>query len=517
MQQLLSKSAIRKKTIQTGGLTLISRGFGLMREMLFTRYLGIADTFWIAYRIPGFFRKIFAEGALSAAFVPSMMHTMRHEDKREANALMTTVCLVFEGLLLLLSLFMLLFARPIIHFMAPGFSPEQIGETIPAMIALLPFAFFISGCALFAGSLQTINHFFIPALGPIIFNVVVIAGLVVGLMWNIPIAAVSYFIVAGGIAQFLSHLFIYVHLKLGFARPTKKTWPIVRTILARFLTSIPGFAMSEVSLFIDNYFASFIPGAVSGVQYANRFMGIPLGVFATAFSTILLPHFSRVGAYAPKRLGFYLLESGKLILWITVPVTLGMAFFARQIFTTLFVSDKFPLEHALNTGNILIFSVAGLFFFSINKILLNIYYARHNMIIPMVVSVVSMAVNIILSAFLVKIMRAPGLALGTTIAAALQTGLSTYCLRECLGISLYGAAFGLFVRRFMIQLSCISGITFLVYTACYYAMSCLSPAMSYFFLQSMGLWLWVGPLSVGSFLLLFYTRPLFKIKLYFLD
>ena len=517
MEQLLSKNTIRKKTIETGGLTLLSRGFGLIREILFTRYLGVADTFWAAYRIPGFFRKIFAEGALSAAFVPSMMHTMHHESKHEANALMTTVCIVFEGLLLLLCLSILLLAKPILYFLTPGFSPEQIAQTIPMLLVLMPFVFFISGCAIFAGSLQAINHFFIPALGPILFNIVVIIGLLAGLTWKIPVTAVSYFIVAGGIAQFLSHLFIYVHLKLGFARPTKKTWHVVKTILARFITSVPGFAMTEVSLFIDNKFASFIPGAISGLQYANRFMGIPLGVFATAFSTILLPHFTRVGAYAPKRLGFYLLESCKLILWVTVPVTLGMMFFSRQIFTTLFVSEKFPLEHALNTGTILLFSVAGLFFFSINKILLNIYYARHNMMFPMIVSVISMMANIMLNWILVRFMYAPGLALGTTIAAALQTGLSLYCLREYLGIKLYGAALASFVYRFMIQLSCVSGVTLLVYAFCYYAISCLSPAVSYFFLQSIGLWLWVCPLALGTFLALFYTRPLFNIKLYFLD
>ncbi len=517
MTQVLTKNNIRKKTIETGSLTLLSRAFGLVRELILARYLGVADTFWAAYRIPNFFRKIFAEGALSAAFVPSVVHTMRTGGKHEVNALMTLVCIVFEGLLLLFCSIILLFSKPLLALLTPGFTPEQIVQTVPMLVVLTPFVFFISGCALFAGALQAVNHFFIPAVAPILFNAVLIVGLMVSMACNFPTISFCYLVVIGGFVQFLAHVMIYLHLRLGFTGPTRKSLDVGGQILLKFVTCIPGMAMAEVSLFIDTAFASYIPGAISGLQYANRFMGIPLGAFATAFSTILLPHFSRISSYAPRRLSFYLLESTKLIFWVTVPVTLGMMFFAHQIFYTLFVSEKFSMAQAVMTGNILIASVAGLFFFSLNKILLNIYYASHNTFVPAIISVISMGVNIILNFVLIRCMQAPGLALGTTIAAAVQTALSLFFLYYKLNFSFYGKAFLEFLYRYTIQLAAVGGGMMLAYAGLYYAFGTLAPSLSYFLLHSMGFWLWVGPLCAGAFLLLLYTRKLFKVKLYFLD
>ena len=497
MTQVLTKNNIRKQTIETGSLTLLSRGFGLVRELMLARYLGVSDTFWAAYRIPSFFRKIFAEGALSAAFVPSVVHTMRHGG-------------VFCGGILL-------FAKPLLALLTPGFTAEQISQTIPMLIILTPFVFFISACALFAGTLQAVNHFFIPAIGPVLFNLVLIIGLLISMAYNLPTVSFCYLIVIGGMVQFLAHLMMYFRLNLRFSKPTENSKTLVGKILLKFLTCIPGMGMAEVSLFIDTGFASYIPGAISGLQYANRFMGIPLGVFATAFSTILLPHFSRISSYAPKRLSFYLLESTKLVFWVTVPVTLGMMFFAHQIFYTLFVSEKFSMAQAFMTGNILIASVAGLFFFSLNKILLNIYYASHNTLLPAIISVISMGANIILNFILIRLMQAPGLALGTTIAAAIQTGLSLLFLYSHLKFTFYGRAFASFLYRYTIQLAIIGGGMLAAYSLFYYLLGNCSPLVAHFFLQGLGFWLWVGPSCVGAFLMLLYTRKMFKVKLYFLD
>lgn len=517
MAQALTKNNIRKKTIETGSFTLLSRGFGLIRELLLTRYLGISDIFWVAYRIPSFFRKIFAEGALSTAFVPSIVHSMRYKTKREVNALMALSFIIFEGLLLIMSLCFLIFAKPLLTFLAPGFSVEQIEQAIPMLILLMPFIFFLCACALFAGALQAINHFFIPALSPIVLNLVLIGGILINMTYNFPIASFCYWIVIGGFVQFCIHAIMYMRLQLGFNNPTKQTLKDIVPILIKFIACVPGLAMSEVSLFIDTSFASYIPGAISNLRYANSFMGIPLGVFAAAFSTILLPHFSRINNYAPKRLSFYLLETTKLIVWIMLPITIGMAFFSHQIFYTLFVSEKFSIEQATMAGNILIASITGLLFFSLNKILINLYYACHNTIIPTVVSIISMSANIGLNYLLMPLMGAPGLALGTSIAAAIQTALSLFFLRWYLNFTFYGKAFNNFLYYYSMQVASVGGVTLIVYYLFLFTIDKFPPAFAYFFLHSIGFWLWVGPLCIGVFLMLFYTRALFKIKLYFLD
>lgn len=518
MNQSVSRHAIRKKTIQTGSITLLSRGCGLIREIIFIRYLGAADIFWAAFRIPNFLRKIFAEGALSAAFIPTMVQTMHSQGKEEAARVMMLTLILFQGALAVLSLLFGLYAEQLLLFLTPGFSPDQIHSTAQMLIMLSPFIFFISACALFAGALQAVNHFFIPAIAPIAFNLVLIIGMLLGMAYHIDSSSVCYWIIVAGFIQCLMHVAMYYHLKLTFALPTKDTLSKVMGILGKFITCIPGTAMTEVSLVVDTIFASYIPGALSGIQYANRFMGIPLGVFATTFATILLPHFSRLVDKGNKRISFYIHESVKLILWITAPITLGMAFFSHDIFHTLFVSEKFSVAQATMTGNILIATVFGLFFFSLNKILLNVFYAQHNTLIPSIIAVLSMGLNVLLNIALVRIMAAPGLALGTTIAAATQMIITLWCLSRYSGVVIYGRALGRFIVRYAMQLL-IVGTTFL---SAYYLMVMaishgLSGTFQSFFLRNVGFWLWVGPLSVAAFFMLWITRNQCGVTLYFLD
>ena len=206
----------------------------------------------------------------------------------------------------------------------------------------------------------------------------------------------------------------------------------------------------ELSLMIDIQFASNLQdGTVSLIYYANRFLGIPLGVFAVAFSTILLPHFSRISTYAPKRLNFYLYESAKLVFWVTIPCMLGMLFFADKIFTTLFLSEKFSLQQAHETAHILIAFIIGLFFFSYNKIILNVFYALHSTFIPMIVSLIGTAVNISFNFLFIGTLKGVGLALATTISGILQTFLLLYFLRKKFGFHAYLPQFWFFLLRDM--------------------------------------------------------------------
>lgn len=521
MAQALHKKSIIKKTIQIGSSTLMSRFLGIIRELLMVRFLGagiLSDAFIIAYQIPNLMRKIFAEGAMSAAFLPPFVATLR-KDQNEAFSLMSLAFILFEGSLLILCALGMIFVGPIITFFAPGFSAEKINITVSLARILMPFIFFISSSALLGGALQAIGKFFVPAFGPILLNIVFIVGILICLLMKWPVSYLCFFILFGGFLQFVQHLIAYLRSGLSFGPITHKTWHSFSSILIKFAFCAISMSVMELSLMIDIQFASQLKdGTVSLIYYANRFLGIPLGVFAVAFSTILLPHFSRISTYAPKRLNFYLYESAKLVFWVTIPCMLGMIFFADKIFTTLFLSDKFTIAQAHEAGNILTAFMIGLFFFSFNKIILNVFYALHSTFIPMVVSLIGTAVNISFNVIFIATLKGVGLALATTISGVLQTILLLYFLRRKFGFHAYIAQFWIFFVRYSFQLFVIGSIFLLMYSGILYVILLLLPKeFAYFFTQKMGFWFWVGPLSLGAGLLLYYYRSLFGVRLYFLD
>src|SRR3984885_5323236 len=308
MTQFFSKKSIIHKTVQVAGSTMVSRVLGVIRELLTVKYLGAgiaSDAFITAFKIPNSLRKMFAEGALSAAFVPAFIAVLR-KDEKKAHSLMSWGFIIFEGILLLLCELVMIFAPFVVYLIAPGFSQEQIAYTVPLLRILMPFILFISSGALLAGALQAMGQFFVPAFGPILLNIVFIIGLLICLTFHWPVEVLCFFILFGGFLLFVQHLVAYWQLNFKLGAPTVQARSAFFKLLPRFFVCFLSAGIMEISLFIDTAFGSFLPaGSLSLINYANRFMGIPLGVFAVAFSTILLPHFSRISVYAPKRLNFY--------------------------------------------------------------------------------------------------------------------------------------------------------------------------------------------------------------------
>ncbi|HZW61658.1 MAG TPA: murein biosynthesis integral membrane protein MurJ [Candidatus Babeliales bacterium] len=535
MSTILSKSSILKKTFEVASSTLMSRVLGIIRETLSVRYLGAgmaSDAFLTAFRLPNTLRKIFAEGALSAAFVPTLVKVVRQEGKEEANRLMSLAFLIFEGLVLLLCALAMWQAEFTIKLMAPGFSAEKIAFAVPLLRILMPFIFFISSSALLAGALQSVGHFFVPAFSPVLLNVFFITGLVACWTLNLPVTHLCFFILFGGLVQFIGHLVAYFKLGFAFGAISIGVLRNFGSVLANFLLGSISMSVVEINLFIDSQFASYLPeGSVSLIYYANRFMGIPLGVFAVAFSTILLPHFSRITAYAPKRLSFYLLETSKFVAWVTIPATLMMCFFAQKFFATLFLSEKFTMAQAVETGHILIAFTIGLLFFSLNKIILSMYYALHAPWIPAMIAAFGAIINIVLDYILIEYWQATGLALATTISAIVQTICLVALFRSKFSIvlfrkrfvwesnfKLYIKQFALFIWRYTLQLSLIFSTAFALYYGIeLWIATSLSMGLKNFLLFGLGFWFWVGPLCGLTFLALFYSRKWFNVQLYFLD
>lgn len=552
---MLKKKSIIQKTIGVAQSTLLSRILGLVREALMLNYLSpgiITDAFITAFKIPNSLRKIFAEGALSASLVPTLVTLKKkHRDNKEINSLMSLSIAVFEGILLMLCLFIFFKAISVINLIAPGWHQVNIdcsakniasmsffdvllqcvsvlfgnsAEPLPAVAytvlflrILLPLIIFLSISALLASALQAVDHFFIPAFAQVIINGVFIIGLIVCTVYQLPVTYLCWFIVAGCFLSMLIHIVAYFNKGFGFSSITPDALKNLSTIFKKFLPCLLSMSIMEIHLFIDTSLGSFLPpGSISLIYYANRFMGIPLGVFAVAFSTILLPHFTHIGTYAPKRLSFYLIEAAKLIWWVTIPASFFLIFVSEKLFLTL--SGKFSHDHIQQAGLILTAFVVGLFFFSLNKVLLNIYYALHNTAIPFYISLFITMFNLVISYYyLMPHFGAFGIALATTCAGIVQTFLFFLGLQYKFNIHLYGYHFICFALRSLVQFI-IAATLFLI---CYHTLGLLilkapsNIALNMF--NTVIYWLWVGPLACGIAWFILATRKLFNINLYFLD
>ena len=522
----MNKRSILKKTTQVGVLTLLSRVCGLVREYLLGRYLGagiVSDAFFAAYKIPNSLRKIFAEGALTASFIPIIVNIMKNpsskEGKKEASGLLSLAFIFFEGLLILLCFLMFINVNSVVSVAAPGFSLEKAAYTAELLKILISFVVFISSSALLAGALQSVNHFLTPALGPVLLNVVFITALGVCIYLNLPLNYLCYAILFGGLLNFILHLFVYFRFGFSFGHINKKAFQNLRKLLSKFFPIMFGMSIMEINLFIDTSFASYlVDGSFSIIRYAARFVGIPLGVFAVAFSTILLPHFSKVSSYAPKRLSFYLLESAKFIFWVTIPVSIIMAFSAEKIFYTLFLSNKFNLAKVLEARSVLIAFLVGLFFFSINKVLLNIYYSLQDIKIPTIIAIIATVINFGLNPLLMYFFQSVGLAMATTVSAIIQMFLLFYYLRKKYKFRLFKRHIFRFLFRYLAQLSIIMPLLFIVYKIIEtIIINFLSMKVSNFLLLDIGYWAWSLPLYLLTFFLIYKTKNLFRLRIYFLE
>lgn len=518
----LKKKSLLHKTVQVGLMTFLSRMLGLVREVLQARYLGLtelSDAFIIAFKLPNSLRKIFAEGALSSAFIPTFVGLMQQHKRHEAEQLMSLSFLFFEGILIALCLLVFFFPAHVIYIFAPGFSPEQMVYATHYLKILIPFIVFVSSSALLAVALNAVHHFLIPAAGSIILNIGFIGALLLGIKYELPVDFLCYAILVSGLAVFGVHVAAYLYYQFSFPAISKEVLPYFKKLLVKFGPVCFCMSITEVNLALDTAFSSYLQaGTVSLINYAFRFMHIPLGVFGVAFSTILLPHFTRVISYSPKRLGFYLLEAMKFIFWISFPVIVFMSLFSAQIFTTTIgMSGKFPIQRLGEAQGLLVAFLAGLFFFSLNKIILNIYYAFHDTKIPTYVTLSATALNFMFNALFMYFFGSIGLALATTLSGVSQTWMLMMLLRYKYNFTLYFNHFFLFCRRYITQFVLLFIFFAGLYYGCLRLIMMLPMTLSTALVTKFYFWFWVGPLIGLFYLALLKTKKLFNVKMYFLD
>lgn len=428
-----------------GALTFASRILGFVRDVLFAVLFGAGpgmDAFLVAFKIPNFMRRLFAEGAFAQSFVPVLSSTRQNESEAEVQELADVVAGTFGLILFGITVVGVLAAPVLILVFAPGFAstPDQFDLAVDMLRITFPYLLFISLTAFAGGILNTWGRFAIPAFTPVLLNICLIgaATLLAG-HFDRPVMALAVGVFIAGIAQLLFQLPFLK--RIGMLPRPRWGWrnSRVRRILKLMVPILFGSSVAQISLLLDTLIASLLAhGSVSWLYYADRLMEFPLGVFSIAIATVILPHLSvRHAAASAQAFSDTLDWALRMLLVIGLPAMLGLLLVAGPLVATLFNYHSFTTYDTRMTRYALMAYAFGFMGFSLVKILVTGFFAREDSRTPVRCAVISLAVamagNLLFVGLFVWLdWAAPhvGLALGTSLGAFVNAGLLYRYLRR---------------------------------------------------------------------------------------
>jgi len=438
-------SGLVQKTSIVGGMTLISRILGLLRDVVFARYFGarlVMDAFLVANRIPNMLRRFFAEGAFSAGFVPVMARYREKHDHDDACEFIDAVSGTFGLILFVVTLVGVIAAPLLVLVVAPGFVGEGGDLNLAALMLrfTFPYLFFVSLTAFAGGILNTYGRFGVPAFTPVLLNVVLIAAAVwLSPRLAQPIMALAYAVLIAGICQLLFQLPFLAKIHV---LPKPKWAPGHEGVKRAFKLMVPaifGSSAAQINVLLGGIIASLLPvGSISYLYFSDRLMEFPLGIFGIALGTVTLPYLSRLWANDDSTTFTQTLDwSLKLALLIAMPAAIALFVLAKPLVTTLFFGGVFD-EYAVHmTAMALQAYAVGLVGFSFVKILAPAYFAREDTKTPVRIALAALLVNLVLSIGVAWTMSAKGLAgphaglaAATSVAAILNAVLLYRGLRK---------------------------------------------------------------------------------------
>lgn len=430
------KQSLLRSTTIVSVFTFLSRILGFIRDMVIAHFFGAeagVDAFFVAFRIPNFMRRLFAEGAFSQAFVPVLAEYQQTKTIQDVRVFIGRIAGNLASVLSLVTLIGVVAAPIIVMLFAPGFEADNgRAELTTHMLRItFPYLMLISLTALAGAVLNTYGYFAIPALTPIILNFSLIFSAVYLTTYTHPqVVALAWGVLIAGCAQFLFQL-PFLKQKNLFIRP-RIHWedPGVRRVLKLMVPALFGVSVAQINLMIDTIFASFLPiGSVSWLYYTDRLTDFPLGVFGVAVATVILPHLShKKASHDPLAFSRSLDWGIRLILIIGVPAFIGLAFFSMPIIASCFGYGKFSEFDILQTQKSLIALSLGVPSFMMVKVLASGFYAGQDIKTPVKAGVYAMIVNSLLCAALFLPLRHAGLAMASAIAGYVNAGLLLFWL-----------------------------------------------------------------------------------------
>ena len=419
-----------------GFFTLISRILGYVRDILIAFFLGtslFADAFFVAFRLPNTFRRLFAEGTFNAAFIPSYAGQLV-KNKSEADNFAKNIFNLLFIILLFLVLVAEIFMPQLIFLIAPGFykDPDKLQLAVDLSRITFPFLFFICLASFFSAILNSYNKFAAAAAAPIILNIILIGSLFFSKWINMSdVLVLSYAVSLAGFLQLLV-LFFFVrkNFKPILSFKIKINEPI-KLFFRKLLPSIFSSGVTQINILVGTIIASFQAGAVSYLYYADRVYQINLAVAGIAVGTVMLPELSKqVKNNNFEKVTNLQNRALELSLFLSIPAAVALMLAANQIITSLFGYGSFDNESVVNTAIALTFFAIGVPAFSILKIFSNYFFARNDTKTPFYLSVISVILNILISVSFFKKFGFVIIPIATSISSWVNVFLHFYFIRK---------------------------------------------------------------------------------------
>ncbi|WP_010299276.1 murein biosynthesis integral membrane protein MurJ [Candidatus Odyssella thessalonicensis] len=426
---------IVRHILTISGFTFLSRIFGLIREIMLSHILGaslITDAFFVAFKFPNFFRRIFAEGAFNAAFVPMFSRKVVSEGQAEAKVFAEQV---FSLMLTFLTIFVILvvtFTPTIIHILAPGFAttPQRLELAIHFTRITFPYILFISLAAHLSGILNSFDRFAAAAGVPILLNIIMIAALVICPVFELPVGTgLSIAVAIAGVVQ-LAWLYwacMAMDFRIRIRKP--QLTPAIKELLRLMLPGAIGAGAMNINLFLDTVLASFLPEkSVSYIFYADRLNQLPLSILGIAIGTALLPLLSRqlkAGEY--EQASRNKLLATEVALQLTIPAAAGLFILSYPLINLIYGMPK--ADSQATAAALAAFSI-GIPAYVLNKVFVTSFFARQDTATPVKIAVGCIIFNFLLNLALMRLLGHVALALSTSLAAWVNVAALYYFLRK---------------------------------------------------------------------------------------
>ncbi|PJE80103.1 putative lipid II flippase MurJ [invertebrate metagenome] len=420
-----------RSSLIVGVMTMLSRVLGLVRDVVVAGYFGssaAADAFFIAFKIPNFLRRLFAEGAFSQAFVPVLSEYKTKRSFDEVRYLVSRVSGTLAGTLVMVTILCMLASPLLIRLFAPGFhgDPDKLVLAEKMLCITFPYLFLISMTALAGAVLNSYHRFAVPAFTPTLLNLSMIFATVVMSRWfDQPVMALAWGVVIAGVSQLLLQIPFLWHIHLLPAPRWDTKHEGVRRIMKLMIPALFGVSVSQVNLLLDTVLASFLQtGSVSWLYYSDRLSELPLGVFGIAIATVILPSLSQKHAgESGQQFSRTLDWAIRLVCLIGIPAGVALLVLAGPLLATLFHYGEMQSRDVMMAAMSLQAYALGLVAFMLIKVLAPGYFARQDTRTPVSIAIKAMIANMVFNLILIFPLQHAGLALATSISAFMNAGM----------------------------------------------------------------------------------------------
>lgn len=433
-----SSSLLRSSGV-VGIMTMLSRILGLVRDVVVANYFGAsgsADAFFVAFKIPNFLRRLFAEGAFSQAFVPVLSEYRSQRDYAAVKALVDRVAGTLGLALITVTALAVLGAPVLTALFAPGFYMDG-GEKFELAASMLritfPYLLLISLTAFAGAILNSYERFAVPAFTPVLLNLSLISSAVfLSPLFDPPILALAWGVMIAGVVQLVFQLPFLARLRLLPCPVVDRTDEGVRRILKLMLPALFGVSVTQINLLLDTVLASFLQtGSVSWLYYSDRLAELPLGVFGIAIATVILPSLSRKHAEKSAEHFSQTLDwAMRMVLLIGVPAAVALFLLAGPMIVTLFHYGALTDRDVMMASMSLQAYACGVLAFMLIKVLATGYFSRQDTKTPVKIGIQAAVANMVFNLILIYPLQHVGLAAATSLSAFMNAGLLLYGLRK---------------------------------------------------------------------------------------